>query len=516
MGQDRSHQREDGVTRRGLLAGAAAAGAAAALPEGAEAAGAARHRRRHRVRGGGRAPGAVDVVVVGAGLSGLSAARAIQAAGRSFTVLEARDRVGGRTLNHELGAAYPSKVSEVGGQWIGPTQDRIAALAHDVGVDTFKTYNSGNYLYYSGGQLTPYSPSGPLGAVPPDYTGAAEAEKAIVLLDQMAQSVPLDAPWTASSATEWDGQTFETWKLANAAGPGARNLLDLGIEAVWACEPRDVSLLHVLFYIHSAGNESNAGMFERLINTAGGAQESRFVGGSQLVSIRAAAQLGAGVALGWPVRRIVQDSGGVAVYGESGSVRARSAIVTGPPSLTALIRYEPDLPQSRAQLLQRFPQGSAIKCEAVYDRPFWRDAGLAGQVTSDTGPVKITFDNSPPDGTPGVMLGFIEGHDARVYGPMPAAQRRAAVLDSFVRYFGAQAASPRDYFEMNWAAEPWTRGCYVGYTPPGVLLDYGPAIRAPVGRIHWAGAETSDYWNGYMDGAVRSGARAAAEALADL
>jgi monoamine oxidase len=511
-------QQQGGLTRRGLLAGAAVAGAAAAVPEGADAARSrARHQRKHRARGGRSAvPRAADVVVVGAGLSGLSAARSIQAAGRSVVVLEARDRVGGRTLNHPLGDSHPGKVSEVGGQWIGPTQDKIAALASAVGVDTFKTYNSGNYLFYSNGQLTPYTPNGPLGAIPPDYEGAAETEKALIQLDQMALSVPLAAPWTASSAGTWDGQTFETWKQQNTVSQGAHNLLDLGIEAVWACEPRDVSLLHVLFYIHSAGDESTPGTFERLINTAGGAQESRFVGGSQLVSIRAAAQLGASVVLSTPVRRLVQDAGGVTVYSDTDSVRARSVIVTGPPALTALIRYEPDLPQARAQLLQRFPQGSAMKCEAVYDRPFWRDAGLAGQVTSDTGPVKITFDNSPPDGAPGVMLGFIEGHDARVWGPMPADQRKAAVLECFVRYFGAQAANPRDYFEMNWSAEPWTRGCYVGYTPPGVLLDYGPAIRAPVGRVHWAGAETSDYWNGYMDGAVRSGVRAATEALGDL
>jgi monoamine oxidase len=170
----------------------------------------------------------------------------------------------------------------------------------------------------------------------------------------------------------------------------------------------------------------------------------------------------------------------------------------------------------RAQLTQRFPQGTVIKCEAVYDKPFWRDRGLTGQAVSLTGPVKVTFDNSPPDGSPGVMLGFIEGQDARKASQLRPADRRKAVLDNFVTYFGQQAANPRQYIEMNWSAEPWTRGCYVGFTAPGVLLDYGPAIRAPVGRIHWAGAETSDYWNGYMDGAVRSGERSAHEVLAAL
>jgi monoamine oxidase len=511
-------EQDAAITRRTLIGGAAAAGAAAALPAAAEARRRKRKRRRHRKAPRRPATGGTqhaDVVVVGAGLAGLSAAREVQAANKTVLVLEARPRVGGRTLNHDIGNG---KVIEIGGQWIGPTQDKIAALARDMSVDTFKTYNNGNYLYYQRGSLTPYSPSGPagsvLGAVPPDYTGAADAEKAILQLDQMALTVPLDRPWAADSAPTWDGQTFETWKQANLATDGGKQLLDLGIEAVWACEPRDVSLLHVLFYIHSAGNESTPGILERLINTAGGAQESRFVGGSQLVSIRLAATLGKSVVLGTPVRRIVQDSGGVTVYSDSVTVRGRSVIVTGPPALTAYIRYEPDLPQTRAQLVQRFPQGSAIKCEAIYERPFWRDKGLAGQVTSDTGPVKVTFDNSPPDGTPGVMLGFIEGHDARVYGVKPLEAVRSAVLNNFVTYFGPQAANPLDFVVMNWSAEPWTRGCYVGYTPPGVLLDFGEAIRAPIGRIFWAGAETSDYWNGYMDGAVRSGVRAAHEALA--
>jgi monoamine oxidase len=507
--------RETTITRRTLIGGAAAAGAAAALPAAeAEAKSGARRRKR-------RSSGALrsDVVVVGAGLSGLTAARQVVAAGRSAIVLEARDRVGGRTLNHALGSAYPGKVVEVGGQWIGPTQNHIAALARELGVDTYKTYNDGNYLFYESGTLTPYTPSGPFGAIPPDYLADAELETALIKLDQMATTVPLDAPWTAPNATVWDGQTFETWKLANSATPGARNLLDLGIEAVWACEPRDVSLLHVVFYIHSAGDEHNVGTFERLINTAGGAQDSRFVGGSQLVSIRAAATLGRRVMLSQPVRRIVQAASGarpVTVYTDKLAVQARAAIVTGPPSLTGLIQYEPALPAARAQLLQRFPQGSAIKCEAVYPTPFWRADGLAGQVTSDTGPIKITFDNSPPDGSPGVLLGFVEGHDARVFGTMSAADRQAAAIACFVRYFGPKAAHPVGYIEMNWSEEQWTRGCYVGYTPPGVLTDYGPAIRAPVGRIHWAGAETSDYWNGYMDGAVRSGERAAAEVLASI
>jgi monoamine oxidase len=488
------------INRRTLIGSAAAAAGASAIP--AEAAAAKRSRK----------PGALraDVVVVGAGLSGLTAARKVVAAGHSAIVLEARNRVGGRTLNHPLGK---SKVVEVGGQWIGPTQDHLAALARELGVRTFKTYNDGNYLFYESGKLTPYSPKGPLGAVPPDLVADAQIAPVLVNIDAMAKTVPLQAPWTAPNALEWDGQTVETFKRANSLGSGASSLLDLAIEAVFACEPRDISLLHTLFYVHSAGNERTPGTIERLINTAGGAQDSRFVGGSQLISIRAARSLGKRVMLSQPVRRIHQDRSGVTVYTDTLTVSGKAVIVTGPPTLTGLIRYEPVLPPSRAQLVQRFPQGSAIKVEAVYPRPFWRHRDLAGQVTSDTGPIKITFDNSPPDGSPGVMLGFVEGHEARVFGALSASQRRARALACFVRYFGKQAAHPIGYIEMNWSAEPWTRGCYGGFLPPGVLTDYGRAIRAPVGRIHWAGAETSDYWNGYMDGAVRSGERAAREAL---
>jgi monoamine oxidase len=487
------------ISRRALIGGGAAA---AALPSAAAA-------RQHKAPKKHRA----DVVIVGAGLSGLTAARNIVKAGRSAIVLEARDRVGGRTLNHRLGAG---KVVEVGGQWIGPTQDHLAALAKELHVPTFKTYNNGNYLFYENGKLTPYSPTGPFGAIPPDLTADAQLEVVLQKMDAMAKTVPLEAPWTANDAEDWDSQTFETFKRANTLGSGATSLLDLAIEAVFACEPRDISLLHVLFYVHSAGNERTPGTVERLINTAGGAQDSRFVGGSQLISIRMAEQLGRRVLLNQAVRRIVQTRTGVSVHTDHLTAHGRQVIVTGPPALTALIDYEPILPALRAQLTQRFPQGSAIKIEAIYPTPFWRAHGLAGQVTSDTGPIKITFDNSPPDGSPGILLGFVEGHDARVFSTLSAAERRARALKSFTRYFGPQAAKPKSYIEMNWSNERWTRGCYVGYTPPGVLTEYGPWIRRPVGHIHWAGAETSDYWNGYMDGAVRSGERAAREVLAEI
>jgi monoamine oxidase len=456
-----------------------------------------------------------DVIVIGAGLAGLAAAHDVVARGRSAIVLEARKRVGGRTLNQPIGGG---KVIEIGGQWIGPTQDALAKLANELGVKTYKTYNTGNNVYYRNGLLLPYRTDTPgLGAVPPDPSGGADAQQAIVRLDSMAGEVPRDKPWTAQSAAEWDGQTVETWKQSNLATDNGKFLLDVGIEAVFAAEPRDISLLFLLFYIAGAGNETTPGTFERLINTADGAQESRFVGGSQLVSIRMAKRLGKRVVLGAPARRIEQSRSGVRVFSDAGLVaRGKRVIVAMAPSLAGRIEYRPALPALRDQLTQRFPNGSVIKCEAVYDKPFWRDAGLTGQAVSDASPVRITFDNTPPDGKPGVLLGFIEGAAARVYTQKPAAERRAAVLNNFATYFGDAALKPNAYYEMNWSTDPWTRGCYTGFTPPGVLLDYGAALRQPSGRIHWAGTETSTIWAGYMDGAVRSGQRAAKEALAKL
>ncbi len=354
--------------------------------------------------------------------------------------------------------------------------------------------------------------------MPPDPQGVADAFSAILKLNQMAAGLDVAAPWTHANATEWDGQTFETWKLANTVTDSGRLLLDVATQAVWAAEPRDVSLLHYLFYIRAATDDSPGTQvdFQRLLNTAGGAQESRFVGGSQLVSIKLAQQLGRRVQLNQPVRRIIQRKRGVDIHTSKARFTASQVIVTGPPTVTAYIEFHPPLPAQRAQLLQRIPQGNAIKCEAIYDKPFWRDAGLAGQIVSDAEPVRVTFDNSPPDGSPGVMLGFIEGSFARKWARKPAGERRAAVLGNFATYFGDQALKPNDYIEMDWSNEIWTRGCYGAFTPPGVLLDYGEAIRRPFGALKWAGAESATLWNGYMEGALRSGSRAAAEALADL
>lgn len=442
----------------------------------------------------------VDCVVVGAGLAGLAAARALVAAGRSVVVVEARDRVGGRTLNADIG---DGKVVEAGGQWVGPSQHRVMALVRELGLETFPTYAHGDNLVEYRGERKRYR-----GAIPRlNPLVLADVAQAQARLDRMARQVPLDAPWRAPRAREWDRQTAWTWLRRNARTDGARALIQIGIEGVWAAHPGDLSLLHLLFYIHSAGG------FDALISTEGGAQQDRIVGGSQRIALRMASELGdERIVLGTPVRRIAQDPDGVTV----GDVRAQRAIVALAPALAGRIVYAPALPGLRDGLTQRMPQGSVIKCHAVYDEPFWRAEGLSGQVTSEQGPVKVAFDNSPPDGAPGVLLGFLEGDQARDLGTVAPDRRRAEVLACFARWFGPRAAHPVRYLEQDWSQEEFTRGCYAGYLPTGAWTRYGRALRAPIGRLHWAGTETATVWNGYFDGAIGSGERAASEVLGGL
>jgi len=445
-----------------------------------------------------------DVVIVGAGLAGLAAARELRSAGRDFVVLEARDRVGGRTLNAPIG---DDKVVELGAQWVGPTQDRVLALIRELGLETFPTYVEGKNVFEREGKLGRYS-----GTIPrTNPVGLAEVGVAMKRLNLMAAKVPPEAPWRAPNAERWDSETFATWMRRNVRTEVARDILRLAIIGVWAAEPRDVSLLHVLFYIRSAGS------LEILTDAEGGAQQDRIVGGSQLISLRMAEQLGpALIELASPVRSIRHSEAGVTAVSDRLTVSAKRAIVAIPPTLAGRIAYDPPLSARRDGLSQRMAQGSVVKCMAVYERPFWRERGLSGAVTSVTGPVSVGFDNSPPDGSPGVLLGFLEGRAARDAADLGMEERRRLVADCFASIFGPEAAEPVDYVDRAWGTEEWSRGCYGGFMPTGAWTDYGAAVREPVGPIYWAGAETALVWNGYMDGAVGSGQEAARAIAAEL
>ena len=498
MSDERAEQHHD-LSRRRFLAGAGATALAAAAVAPAGAAAAA-----PRARIGNRRNG-VDICVVGAGLTGLTAARALQAAGHSVHVMESDDRVGGRIWTAEAADGTPLNL---GATFIGPGQDKIAALARELGVATYATYNTGDNVLFFDGKRSTYT-----GTVPPlDPASLVEAVTLIARLDQMATTIDPAKPWAAANADEWDGQTFETWKLANAVTAGARKLLDLAVNALFSVESRDVSLLYVLFYIRSAGS------LNRLVDTAGGAQERQFTGGSQQIPEALAQRLGKGsVSLSEPVRTIrTLPGGGVLVVGDKRTVAAKRVLVAVPPTMVPRIVFEPGLAARKDQVRQRLPFGSIGKSIAVYDRPFWRDAGLTGQATSDQGPMNATFDISPASGRPGVMMGFIDGQDARDFSTLSAAARRDLCLRQFATYFGPQALAPREYRDVLWDELPLHRGCPVAVPGPGVLTGYTSALLEPEGPIHFASTEAATVWAGYMDGAIQAGTTAAAAIAAEL
>jgi monoamine oxidase len=447
----------------------------------------------------------VDVVVVGAGLAGLTAARQVAAAGRDVVVLEARRRVGGRTKNHSVA---PGVVSELGAEFVGPTQDHVLALAADLGIPTFKTYNDGDDVLFLNGRRSLY-PASPGLSSDPDFIAAVQAG---LRLDEMAATVPVDRPWTARHAAAWDRQTVGEWIHRHLPTPGSRKLFTVASRAIWGADPFEMSLLYVLFYVAAAGNPTTKGSFLRLIGTPGGAQDSRFVGGSQRLALELARRLGRRVVLGAPVRRIVHTRGGVHVTADGVEVRARRAIVTAPPLVAAAIQFSPGLPRGKSAAMRAAHPGALSKWEVVYDRPFWRDAGLSGQATSELDPANTTFDNSPPSGSPGLMFGFVGGGALRANRHRSKAQHRAKLVSNLVALFGDEARQVRGYFEGDWG-DVWTRGCPVAHFGRGHFRPLAPHLRERVGPIHFAGTETATFWNGYMDGAISSGKRAAREAL---
>lgn len=439
-----------------------------------------------------------DVAVVGAGLAGLMAAETLSEAGYNVYVLEARERVGGRLKSQRL----PNGTTvDVGGQWVGKQHQRVLTLADRFGLALFPTHVDGETVFIVDGQRTRRT------SLFPDLgeTANREIDDALAALDALQRTIDREAPWTSDPDRQFDSQTYQSWIDANVQHPKARAALAYFAMSVLSVEACDVSLLHLLFYIACAGS------MDQLINTRDGAQDLRFAGGADALARGLADALSDKVLTGFTVTDIAQTGQHVTVRGSGLCVRARRAIVALPPPLASRIRYSPPLPGLRDQYMQRVAMGTVIKTMLCYEQPFWRAAGLSGLASSAELPVSLVYDNSPHDGSSGILVGFIEAHEGRRWGTKTQTERQQMVLDCMTRYFGPDAATYTDYLELDWAQEEYSRGAYAGYMPPGGWTSYGEAVRMPVDRIHWAGTETATEWNGYMEGALQSGERVAQE-----
>jgi monoamine oxidase len=480
------------ISRRDALKILGAGAAAALVPSSLRA-------RRRAPDPGTRS---VDVAIVGAGFAGMCAARALLGQGRHVVVLDARDRVGGRVKAGRIAGV----TVDLGGQWVGAKHDRLSALLAEHGIAKADQYLEGQSLVeLKGRRFRGRGEDVSLGPA----TDAAMA-RALERVGKLTAEVPLEDPWNAPKAREWDATTVEEWIRSQTRDPGARAMLRLMVEGLYTAEPDQVSLLFFLSYIKSGGR------LEDLWNTRDAAQAYVVPGSLHQLAGRMGAELHDVLALEAPATSIAQDGGGVTVTTPSGSWRAARAIVTVPPPLTARILYDPALPPARDALAQRSPMGSVIKYFVAYREPFWRRHGWSGEVTTDRPPTSGFYDASPPDASVGLLVGFIEADDALALTGRPSDERRSLVVRRVADFFGPEGADAIDYVDADWPAETWTRGCYGAFMGPGTLTTLGPSLRAPFGRIHWAGTETSPVWSGYIEGAIRSGERAAAEAGALL
>ncbi|MEV4143576.1 flavin monoamine oxidase family protein [Amycolatopsis sp. NPDC049691] len=440
----------------------------------------------------------VDVVVVGAGFAGLSAAERLVSTGRSVRVVEGRDRVGGRSLSGEVAGV---KV-DLGATWVARRHTAIRDLANRVGCTTTGQFARGRNVLWMAGRRRTYRSTIP--KVSP--AALVDLTRVQLALNKLVATIDVEAAWKSPRAGEFDAISFGEWLDRKNAQPVTRAMMTVVSKVQWGCSPGDVSLLHALRYIRAAGG------VDHMLDVEGGQQQDRYTETTQEIAKRVAERLGDRVVLGTPVRWVTQDDTGVTVRTDSEEITAEYAIVTAAPAHRAGIAFHPALPEPAEGLAKTWRMGVLSKAFVAYEKPFWRTNGLSGEAVTDTGTVFITFDVSP-EGGPGVLMAFC---DPRVFDGFSPETRRGMVLRQLVQLYGTQASAPIGYVDHRWGAEPFAPGGPNPAVAPYATTAFGPALTEPHGRVHWAGTEAAGEWAGSMNGAVLSGQRAAERVAALL
>lgn len=439
----------------------------------------------------------VDVVIVGAGAAGLTAAKTLVDAGREVLVLEARDRVGGRLLTEQREGRYV----EMGGQWLAPYQDEALALAAELGIESFPRPKGGSDVYVG---LDGRRRTHPHDRLPLDEADVAEVDRIFNALDAITKTVDPDQPWKHGQAEQLDGITFDAWLRSQSGHAEPIAVVETIVAAFMAKDPVQFSVLAAAWLAASSGGVAHLADADEVLNR-------RLVGGLSQIPIRLAERLGHRVRLRRRVRSVQWSGGEVVVGTDDGDVVARVAILAVPPNLLSGIQFDPPLPPWRMTMDENFTQGLVVKVQAFYPRPFWRDEGLSGTGFGPRLMVHEVYDNTLPEGGEGVLIGFIIASTADRFVRLDADARRESVLESFAAYFGPAALEPVDYAESTWHADPWTRGAYSPTFGPGGLVRFGPDMRRAIGPLRFASADIAGIGLMHVDGAVRSGRRAAGE-----
>ncbi len=448
----------------------------------------------------------LDTIIIGAGFAGLAAAKQLCKQGHNnAVVLEARDRVGGRTKHGEIAGID----IDLGGMWLGSTQKRLEALAKEYDVATYPTFLDGKAIFSAAGKIHHGQRENFRGLF-----GKFELLRylpAELRLRALIRSIDCEQPWNHKKAKLLDAMSVESWIQKNLASERIKQLYRALCWSLFCAEADQISML---FFVHYAKSGENLDVLASADKT--GAQNLLFHGGVHQIARKMADELGSRVRLNEAVLSITHNQTSVIVETQQSSYSAKNIIIAIPPTLVPTIQFDPPLPQAKMALHERLTMGSVIKYWIAYDKPFWREQGFNGTIAGDHSPALPCFDVSPPNQPLGLIAGFFDADDSLEHAASGAAARQKVVTDLLAQHFGEAARNPVDYVDNDWTAEQWSQGCYGAYAAPGVYGRYGEWLRKPIGPLHWAGTETSAQWTGYIDGAIRSGERAAAEVIEKL